>query len=56
MLAILRFGVMGYRLLSVSDLPNMDFSTMLVTANLPGASSDTMASSMAAAVHVSRRV
>ena len=56
MLAILLFGVMGYRLLPVSDLPHMDFSTMLVAANLPGASPDTMASSVAAAVHVSRRV
>jgi hydrophobic/amphiphilic exporter-1 (mainly G- bacteria), HAE1 family len=47
MLAILLFGVMGYRLLPVSDLPNMDFPTILVTANLPGASPDTMASSVA---------
>jgi HAE1 family hydrophobic/amphiphilic exporter-1 len=56
MLAILLFGVMGYQLLPVSDLPNMDFPTILVSANLPGASPDTMASSVAAAVHVSRRV
>jgi len=47
MLAILLFGVMGFRLLPVSDLPNMDFPTILVTANLPGASPDTMASSVA---------
>jgi len=47
MLAILLFGVMGYRLLPVSDLPNVDFPTILVTANLPGASPDTMASSVA---------
>ena len=47
MLAILFFGVMGYRLLPVSDLPNVDFPTILVTANLPGASPETMASSVA---------
>ncbi len=47
MLAILLFGVMGYRALPVSDLPNVDFPTILVTASLPGASPDTMASSVA---------
>ncbi len=47
MLAILLFGVMGYRSLPVSDLPNVDFPTILVTASLPGASPDTMASSVA---------
>jgi HAE1 family hydrophobic/amphiphilic exporter-1 len=47
MLGILLFGVMGYRLLPVSDLPNVDFPTLQVSANLPGASPDTMASSVA---------
>jgi HAE1 family hydrophobic/amphiphilic exporter-1 len=47
MLAILLFGVIGYRALPVSDLPNVDFPTILVTANLPGASPETMASSVA---------
>ncbi|HJX16143.1 MAG TPA: efflux RND transporter permease subunit, partial [Candidatus Deferrimicrobiaceae bacterium] len=47
MLAILLFGVMGYRQLPVSDLPNVDFPTILVIANLPGASPETMASSVA---------
>lgn len=47
MLGILLFGVMGYKLLPVSDLPNVDFPTLLVTASLPGASPDTMASSVA---------
>ncbi len=47
MLAILLFGVMGYRLLPVSDLPNVDFPTLQVTASLPGASPETMASSVA---------
>ncbi len=47
MLAILLFGVIGYRALPVSDLPNVDFPTILVTANLPGANPDTMASAVA---------
>jgi hydrophobic/amphiphilic exporter-1 (mainly G- bacteria), HAE1 family len=47
MLAILLFGVIGYRQLPVSDLPNVDFPTIQVEASLPGASPDTMASSVA---------
>src|SRR5262249_46408775 len=47
MVAILLFGLAGYRLLPVSDLPNVDFPTINVTASLPGASPDTMASSVA---------
>ena len=47
MLAILLFGVTGYRLLPVSDLPNVDFPTLQVSASLPGASPDTMASAVA---------
>ena len=47
MLAILLFGIMGYRQLPVSDLPNVDFPTLLVSASLPGATPDTMASSVA---------
>jgi HAE1 family hydrophobic/amphiphilic exporter-1 len=50
MLAILLFGIMGYHLLPVSDLPNVDFPTILVTANLPGASPETMAASVATAL------
>ena len=45
--AILVFGIMAYRLLPVSDLPNIDFPTIQVTAALPGASPDTMASAVA---------
>ena len=44
---ILIFGIMGYRLLPVSDLPTIDYPTIQVKANLPGASPDTMASSVA---------
>src|SRR3954463_15700261 len=47
MFAILVFGIVGYRLLPVSDLPNVDFPTITVNASLPGASPDTMASSVA---------
>ncbi len=47
MLSILFVGIAGYRLLPVSDLPNVDFPTIVVTANVPGASPDTMASAVA---------
>jgi len=47
MAAILIFGIFAYQLLPVSDLPNVDFPTILVSASLPGASPDTMASSVA---------
>ena len=38
MLSILFAGIAGYRLLPVSDLPNVDFPNIVVTANVPGAS------------------
>jgi hydrophobic/amphiphilic exporter-1 (mainly G- bacteria), HAE1 family len=47
MAAVLLFGIMGYRHLPVSDLPNVDFPTLLVSADLPGASPETMASAVA---------
>jgi len=47
MAAILLFGIMGYRLLPVNDLPNVDFPTILVSATLPGATPETMASAVA---------
>ncbi len=47
MLAILLFGIIGYRALPVSDLPNVDFPTIAVSASLPGASPETMAASVA---------
>lgn len=47
MMSILLFGIMGYRLLPVSDLPNVDFPTVTVRASLPGASPETMASAVA---------
>jgi hydrophobic/amphiphilic exporter-1 (mainly G- bacteria), HAE1 family len=45
--AILLFGIMGYRALPVSDLPTVDYPTIQVSASLPGASPDTMASAVA---------
>src|SRR5271157_5287913 len=47
MAAIALFGGVAYRALPVSDLPNVDFPTLLITASLPGASPETMASSVA---------
>src|SRR5215475_5444318 len=45
--AIALFGTVAYRQLPVSDLPNVDFPTLQVTASLPGAHADTMATSVA---------
>jgi HAE1 family hydrophobic/amphiphilic exporter-1 len=47
MLGILGFGLLAYVKLPVNDLPTVDFPTISVTANLPGASPETMASSVA---------
>ncbi|MGH9455292.1 MAG: efflux RND transporter permease subunit, partial [Terriglobia bacterium] len=47
MFGIVIFGVFAYRLLPVSDLPNVDYPTIQVSASLPGASPDTMASAVA---------
>jgi HAE1 family hydrophobic/amphiphilic exporter-1 len=47
MAAIALFGLVAYRALPVSDLPNVDFPTLQVTAALPGASPETMGSAVA---------
>ena len=47
MAGIVIFGLAGFRLLPVSQLPNIDFPTIQVTAQLPGASPETMASAVA---------
>ena len=47
MAAILLFGIVAYRQLPVSDLPNVDFPTINVSASLPGASPDTMSTAVA---------
>lgn len=47
MVAIMIFGIIAYRALPVSELPSIDFPTISVNASLPGASPETMASSVA---------
>jgi HAE1 family hydrophobic/amphiphilic exporter-1 len=47
MAAFLIFGIIAYRALPVSELPSIDFPTISVTAQLPGASPETMAASVA---------
>src|SRR4029078_10153981 len=47
MLGLLVFGTATYNLLPVAALPNVDFPTITVSATLPGASPETMASSVA---------
>src|SRR5436309_15402493 len=45
--SIIVFGAFAYRLLPVAALPKVDFPTIQVTAQLPGASAETMAASVA---------
>src|SRR5258706_3938078 len=47
MAALVIFGVFGYVVLPVSELPNIDFPTIGVNASLPGADPETMASAVA---------
>ncbi|HEY3935581.1 MAG TPA: efflux RND transporter permease subunit [Gemmatimonadales bacterium] len=47
MSGILIFGIAAYRGLPVADLPSVDYPTISVTASLPGASPETMASAVA---------
>jgi HAE1 family hydrophobic/amphiphilic exporter-1 len=47
MVAVLVFGTLAYRRLSVSDLPTVDNPSISVSASLPGASPETMASAVA---------
>lgn len=47
MVAMIFFGFMAYRNLPVSALPQVDFPTISVSASLPGADPETMASSVA---------
>lgn len=46
-LAITLCGVLGFRLLPVAPLPQVDFPVIMISASLPGASPETMASSVA---------
>jgi hydrophobe/amphiphile efflux-1 (HAE1) family protein len=47
MTAIFLFGLVGYELMPVAALPNVQFPTIVVTAQLPGASPTTMANTVA---------
>jgi hydrophobe/amphiphile efflux-1 (HAE1) family protein len=47
MLGVLVFGIGAYALLPVAALPNVDFPTIVVSVNYPGASPETMASAVA---------
>ncbi|MDQ3796831.1 MAG: efflux RND transporter permease subunit, partial [Pseudomonadota bacterium] len=44
--ALVIFGMIAYTRLPVSELPNVDFPTITVSASLPGASPETMASTV----------
>jgi len=46
-MAILLFGILGYRALPVAALPSVDYPTISVSAALPGADPETMASAVA---------
>jgi HAE1 family hydrophobic/amphiphilic exporter-1 len=48
--SLIVFGAFAYRLLPVAALPAVDFPTIQITANLPGASPETMASSVASPI------
>lgn len=50
MLSFIAFGLIGYRQLPVSALPQVDFPTIQIEANLNGASPETMASAVAAPI------
>lgn len=45
--AITLCGILGFRLLPVAPLPQVDFPVIMISASLPGASPETMASSVA---------
>src|ERR1017187_136033 len=47
MAGIPMFGVIAFRALPVSDLPQVDYPTITVSASLPGANPDSMASAVA---------
>ena len=48
--SLIVFGVFAYRLLPVAALPAVDFPTIQITAQLPGASPETMAASVASPI------
>jgi multidrug efflux pump len=48
--AVLLFGLLGYMRLSISPLPQVDFPTIQITTQLPGANPDTIASLVTASL------
>ena len=48
--SIIVLGIFAYRLLAVAALPAVDFPTIAITGQLPGASAETMAASVAAPI------
>ncbi len=50
MLGMLIFGIMGYLALPVNNLPNVDYPTISISADLAGASPETMAASVASPI------
>src|SRR5262249_35133931 len=48
MIAIVALGLLGYRILPIAALPNVDFPTIEVVSAYPGASSDVVESSITA--------
>jgi len=46
-IGLIVFGIVSYRSLPISDLPTVDYPTVTISASLPGASPQTMASSVA---------
>ncbi|HBO2804394.1 TPA: efflux RND transporter permease subunit, partial [Pseudomonas aeruginosa] len=46
-IGIMLLGLLAFRMLPVASLPQVEFPTIAVTANLPGADPDTVASSLA---------
>ena len=47
MVAVMIFGLFAYRLLPVNDLPSIDYPTIQVRTDFPGASPETMAAAIA---------
>ena len=57
--SVMLFGVLSYRQLPVNDLPAVDYPVIQVQADYPGASPDTIASTIAAPLdplHIQRRL
>jgi HAE1 family hydrophobic/amphiphilic exporter-1 len=48
--SLIVFGIFGYQLLAVAALPRVDYPTISIQAQLPGASAETMASSVASPI------